>query len=231
MLKVAICDETLSRSEQLAGLVRGGVAGVAVDCYSAPAELRRAIKKDPGKYRLVITETGMGPVDGIALARELRALGYVWDIVFCTSDPARAGEAYGVFPTGYILKPCSADELCRVVSFVAERHAKKASIILNGTDGRKNGFCVDDIIYIEVFRTELEVHCVGGKTTCVGSLREVCEKLPGERFYRSHRSFIVNLGRVSRIEKYQYTMDNGDVVAVAKNRYAEAKQAWRDFCD
>ena len=106
---------------------------------------------------------------------------------------------------------------------------RKPSIILNGADGRKSGFCVSDIIYIEVFRTELEVHCVGGKTTCIGSLREVCEKLPGSRFYRSHRSFIVNLGRVRHIEKYQFTMDNGDVVTVAKNRYAEAKKAWRDY--
>ena len=231
MFRVAICDDPLSCAEQLAGSVKACMIGVTVDCFATLGELKRAVKKDPNHYRLIVTETRVGAGDGVAAARELRTMGYVSDIVFCTSDNARAQEAYSAYPTGYILKPCGASELCDVLSFVAERHAEKPSIILNAPDGRKNGFRVDDIIYIEVFRTELEVHSAGGKTTCVGSLKDVFEKLPSGRFYRSHRSFIVNLSRVSRIEKYQFTMDNGDVVTVAKNRYAEAKQAWRDFCN
>ena len=150
-------------------------------------------------------------------------------MVFCTADPSRALDAFAAYPIGYVLKPVGAAEASDLISFITERNGRRPSIILNGLDGRKNGFRVDDIIYIEVFRTELEVHCVGGKTTCIGSLREVCEKLPKGRFYRSHRSFIVNLGRVRRVERYQYTMDDGSVVSVAKNRYAEAKKVWRDY--
>lgn len=233
MFRLAICDDTLPHAEQLAAAIRaclaGGGNGLAIDCFVTLAELRKAVKKDPGKYRLVVLETEVDGDDGIDAARELRRMGYLSDIVFYTSDPTKALEAYAAYPLGYILKPCGAADMCDIISFIAERNSRKPSIILNGADGRKNGFRVDDIIYIEVFRTELEVHCVNGKATCIGSLREVCEKLPANRFYRSHRSFIVNLGRVQGIEKYQFTMDNGDVVAVAKNRYAEAKKAWRDF--
>lgn len=233
MFRLAICDDTLAHAEQLAATVRtclaNGGNSLAIDCFATLAELRKAVKRDVGKYRLVVLETEVGVDDGVDTARELRKFGYVSDIVFYTSDPTRALEAYGAYPIGYVLKPCGAADMCNLISFIAERNGRKPSIILNGNDGRKNGFRVDDIIYIEVFRTELEVHCVGGKTTCVGSLREVCEKLPAGHFYRSHRSFIVNLARVQRIEKYQFTMDNGDVVTVAKNRYAEAKKAWRDF--
>ena len=233
MFRLAICDDTLPHAERLAAEIRSCLAnsgsGLAIDCFATLAELRKAVKKDLGKYRLVVLETEVDADNGVDTARELRKMGYLSDIVFYTADPTKALEAYAAYPLGYILKPCGAADMCDLISFVAERNSRKPSIILNGTDGRKNGFRVDDIIYIEVFRTELEVHCVSGKTTCTGSLREVCEKLPANRFYRSHRSFIVNLGRVQRIEKYQFTMDNGDVVAVAKNRYAEAKKAWRDF--
>ena len=90
------------------------------------------------------------------------------------------------------------------------------------------GGCFSQILAQRV--VELTGNGAEGKVTCVGSLREACEKLPQSRFYRSHRSFIVNLGRVKRIERYQFTMDNGDAVAVAKNRYAEAKKAWRTYC-
>ncbi len=233
MYKLAICDETLAGAEQLAATVRSCLAGngegVMIDCYAGFSDLKKIVKKEPMKYRLVVMETEAGAEDGVEAAKMLRKNGYVADIIFHTSDPTRALDAFAAYPIGYVLKPCGSSELSDVISFLSERNGRKPSIILNGADGRKSGFCVSDIIYIEVFRTELEVHCVGGKTTCIGSLREVCEKLPGSRFYRSHRSFIVNLGRVRHIEKYQFTMDNGDVVTVAKNRYAEAKKAWRDY--
>lgn len=234
MFRIAICDETLFRSEMLAANVRscvwGSGTGLTVECYPSFTELKRAVRKELSKYRLIILETDCGDEDGVEAACDLREMGYIADIVFCTKDQERAMDAYAAFPTYCMIKPYSINELCAVISFVAERNGKKPSIIINGEDGRKNAFRVDDIIYIEVFRTELEVHHANGCTTCTGSLTEVLEKLPSERFYRAHRSFVVNLGRVERIEKYQFTMDNGDTVTVAKNRYAEAKQAWRRFC-
>ena len=232
MFRLAICDGTLAGAEQLAAALRlclTGGGGVAIDCFAGFSEVKKIVKKEPAKYRLVVMETEACGEDGVSAAIALRKSGYIADIVFCTADPSRALDAFAAYPIGYVLKPFGSAEASDLISFITERNGRRPSIILNGLDGRKNGFRVDDIIYIEVFRTELEVHCVGGKTTCVGSLREVCEKLPKGRFYRSHRSFIVNLGRVRHVEKYQFTMDNGDLVTVAKNRYAEAKKVWRDY--
>lgn len=235
MFRIAICDRTPAQSEQLAkairsGLVSGGGTNLAIDCFSTFSELKKMIGRELTRYRLVVLETAVAGEDGVETAKQLRKLGCMADIVFCTEDPSRALDAYAAYPSGYILKPCTGSDLCDAVTFIAERNGRKPSIILKGEDGRKYGFRADDIIYIEVFRTELEVHSVDGSVTCIGSLREVCEKLPSNRFYRSHRSFIVNLSRVTKIERYQFTVDNGDVVTVAKNRYAEAKKAWKDFC-
>ena len=235
MFRIAICDKTPAQSEQMAktirsGIVSGGGTNFTIDCFSSLAELKKMIGKELTRYRLVVMETEVDGEDGVEAAKQLRKMGCMADIVFCTEDPSRALEAYAAYPSGYILKPCAGSDLCDAVTFIAERNGRKPSIILKGDDGRKYGFRVDDIIYIEVFRTELEVHCVDARFTCTGSLREVCEKLPKNRFYRAHRSFIVNLSRVTQIERYQFTMDNGDVVTVAKNRYAEAKKVWKDFC-
>lgn len=235
MFRIAICDRTPSQSEQMArairsGLVNGGGSNLVIDCFSTFSELKKMIGKELFRYRLLVLETEVQGEDGVETAKQLRKMGCMADIVFCTEDPSRALDAYAAYPIGYILKPFVGSQLCDAITFITERNGRKPSIILKGDDGRKYGFRADDIIYIEVFRTELEVHSVDGKAICIGSLREVCEKLPGNRFYRSHRSFIVNLSRVTSIEKYQFTMDNGDVVTVAKNRYAEAKKVWRDFC-
>jgi DNA-binding LytR/AlgR family response regulator len=64
---------------------------------------------------------------------------------------------------------------------------------------------------------------------CSGTLVEASSLLSSTDFYRSHRSFIVNLRYTVGIERYQFRMINGDAVAVAKNRYAEVKAAFEAY--
>ncbi len=234
MLRIAICDDTEQHSEQLMKHLRAFAAElsvtVEVECFASLSLLGKALEGDVNAYRLLVLETAVGGADGIAFARALRSRGCDAEILYLTESAEKAIDAYSTFPVSFLLKPMARGELRNVFSFVARRYEKKPSIILNGGDGKRNGFVVDDIIYIEVFRTELEVHCRKGGVTCTGALNDVYERLPKPQFYRSHRSFIVNLLKVCSMEKYRFVMENGDRVTIAKNRYAEAKKAWKDFC-
>lgn len=235
MLRIAICDDTLAHADHLVRAFRTfgeeHSTEVEANCYAGFAELERALEKDVDAYRLLVLETEVGGVDGVAFACRLRAKGCSAEILFFTGDAGRALEAYVAYPMGYILKPAQRNELRDAFRFVLMRYEKKPTIILNGMGGKRSGFVADDIIYIEVFRTELEVHSAKGSATCVGALGDVYARLPKDQFYRSHRSFIVNLKRIRRMEKYRFIMDNGDFVTIAKNRYAEAKKAWSAFCE
>ena len=234
MLRIAICDDTEHHSEQLMKHFRAFAAelsvSVEIECFASLAQLGRSLESNVNAFRLLVLDTVIGEADGIGFARTLRAQGCNSEILYLTGDAEKALDAYGTFPVSFLLKPTARGELKNVFSFVARRYEQKPSIILNGGDGRRNGFVTDDIIYIEVFRTELEVHSQTGGVTCLGALNDVYEKLPKPQFYRSHRSFIVNLLKVRRMEKYRFVMENGDFVTIAKNRYAEAKKAWLDFC-
>ena len=234
MLRIAICDDTVQHAEQLvrAFLAFGEELSVEVqaDCYGSFAELERALERDVDAYRLLVLETEVDGVDGTLFACELRARGCSSEILFFTGDTSRALAAHSAYAMGYIIKPAVRNELRDAFRFVLRRYEKKPSLILYGGDGKRSAFVADDIIYIEVFRTELNVHTAKGSVDCVGALGDVYEKLPKEQFYRSHRSFIVNLARIRRMEKYRFVMDNGDFASIAKNRYAEAKKVWLEFC-
>ncbi len=234
MLRIAICDDTEHHSEQLMKHFRAFAAelsvSVEIECFASLTQLGKVLEANVNAYRLLVLDTTVGEADGIGFARALRAQGCNSEILYLTGNAEKALDAYGVFPISLLLKPTARGELKNVFLFVARRYEQKPSIILNGGDGKRNGFVTDDIIYIEVFRTELEVHCQKGGVTCLGALNDVYEKLPKPQFYRSHRSFIVNLLKVRRMEKYRFVMENGDFVTIAKNRYAEAKKAWLDFC-
>ncbi len=235
MLRIAICDDTPEHAELLCRAFRSFgedfSVGVQADSFEGFAELDKALTENPAAYRLLVLETKVGGEDGVAFAYDLRKRGCVAEILFFTSDRELALAAYGAYPMGYLLKPADRGELRDVFRFVCRRYERKPSLILKGGDGKRSGFAAEDIIYIEVFRADLEVHTVHGNVSGVGALADMYERLPKKQFYRSHRSFIVNLGRVMRVEKYRFVMENGDFVTIAKNRYAEAKKAWLAFCE
>ncbi len=235
MLRIAICDDTPEHAELLCRAFRafGEEMSVSVtaDSYSDFAALDKVLAENMNAYRLLVLETKVDSEDGIAFAYDLRKKGCVAEILFLTADRELALTAYGAYPMGYLLKPADRTELRDAFRFACRRYEKKPSILLKGNDGKRSGFAAEDIIYIEVFRADLEVHSVHGNVACVGALVDVYERLPKKQFYRSHRSFIVNLGRVARVEKYRFVMENGDFVTIAKNRYAEAKKAWLAFCE
>ncbi len=232
MFRIAVCDDTAEHADRLARAIKTIGEELSFDMEVDLYETYDALEKSElGAYHLLILETEVAGRDGVAFAVSLRTGGYTAEILFFTADRARALSAFAAYPIGFLVKPAGRQELRDVLRFLQRRCEKKPSLLLKGNDGRRNGFLPDDIICIEVFRTELQVHCTHGSVNCVGALADVYEKLPKKQFYRSHRSFIVNLERVARMEKYRFIMQDGTFVTIAKNRYAEAKTAWRDFCE
>ncbi|MCF8257731.1 MAG: LytTR family transcriptional regulator [Flavobacteriales bacterium] len=57
----------------------------------------------------------------------------------------------------------------------------------------------EDIIFIKALADYIIIKTAKGKHITLCTMKEVEEKLPSERFARSHRSFIVNLNKVSFI--------------------------------
>ena len=231
MFRIAICDDMQPQAAELAQQLTALAGEIPMECrvdvFRSYKSLQKAMSENI--YQLLFLETHLGGLSGIDFARHLRLSDEEADIVFCSSETESALAAYSVFPVGYLPKPVDKKRLREVFRHVADKHRQKPSVVLRGIDGGEHMINVDDILYIEVFGTELDVHCRRGVVVCSGTLVEVSSLLSSTEFYRSHRSFVVNLRHTVGIDRYQFRMDNGDTVAVAKNRYAEVKAAFEGY--
>ena len=231
MFRIAICDDMQSQAQELAQHLAALAGEISLECrievYRGFKPLRKAMSEN--SYQLLFFETRVGGISGIDFARHLRLGDDETDIVFCSAETDSALAAYTVFPTGYITKPVDKKKLRDVFRHVTDKYRQKPLIVLRGIDGGKRMINVEDILYIEVFGAELNVHCGRGVVLCAGTLNEVSNLLPSTDFYRSHRSFIVNLRHAVGIDRCQFHMVNGDTVAVAKNRYVEVKAAFEAY--
>lgn len=69
----------------------------------------------------------------------------------------------------------------------------------------------DDILFIKALADYVIVKTISGKYITLCTMKELEEKLPTERFARSHRSFIVNLDKVSFIRGNSIEMLERDI--------------------
>lgn len=233
MYHIAICDSSSNDGKELEGVIQELAEEAELPCtvevFRSAKALNDAVAEKT--YQMILLETVIGGTSGVELARRLRFRGTDAEILFVTKNPEYALVAYSVFPVGYVIKPASKRKLRDPFFHAAEKEGRAPTILLRTGDGGRTGVKVDDILYIEVFRTELDFHCRSGVYVCSGSLAGVLEALPTKQFYRSHRSYIVNLKYVTKLEKYAFSLITGDRVTVAKNRYAEAKEILREYTE
>ncbi len=231
MLRIAICDDTPLYAGELAAqlyeIAEEMGLEISVDTYRSYGALGAAHEKTP--YAVIFLEVALSDGDGIEFAEQLRAGDIGTDLVFYSSSSARAMEAYGVFPTGYLLKPPQKRRVRPVMEYIATRRGQTRTLLLRTPGGGRAAVALEDILYVEVMGNDLSVHTESETILCLGSLTETFQDVSQRQFYRCHRSFIVNMRAVRSLHHYYFLMKNGEEVSVAKNRYAQAKEFLNDF--
>lgn len=145
-------------------------------------------------------------------------------IIFITSHPDFAIKAFELNAVDYILKPISASRIKQAIERITgnadqiegiggtaadngERFQSDQIILLN-FDNKMNFIKIKDINYIEAYGNYTKVYMMDGKLSITyNSIKNWDAKLPLDVFIQIHRSTIVNLLNVQKIEKW--TNDTG----------------------
>ena len=231
MLRLAICDDTPLYAGELAAqlyeIAEELSLPIEVDTYRSYGALGEAHSTRP--YEVIFLEVALSDGDGIEFAEQLRGEDLGTDLVFYSSSSARALEAYGVFPTGYLLKPPQKRRVRHVLEFIRARRGLARTLLLRTPGGGRAAIPLDSIRYVEVLGNELSIHTDRETVSCLGALTDAFRDVSQRQFYRCHRSFLVNMRAVRSLHRYYFLMENGEEVAVAKNRYAQAKEILNEF--
>ena len=219
MIRCIIVDDEKPARDELAYLLSSiediMVVGEAENGIQA---IRKAIEEKP---QLVFLDVNMPGINGIDVAKELAALESKPLIVFITAYDSYAVSAFEVSAFDYLLKPVSEERLRnsldRIRSMVSSREAR----VLDKLDklsgelglsrstrivGYQNGMLfpieLDEILFLTLEEKNTIVVCERGKFQINGTLSELQEKLSDRKFFRSHKSYIVNLDRIDSIEPW-----------------------------
>jgi DNA-binding LytR/AlgR family response regulator len=195
-------DEAPARSELR--FLLGKHAEVHVVGEAASAAEALALAKGV-HYDVVFLDVQMPGLTGLEAAPLVREQPRPPAVVFVTAHPEYAVDAFAVEAFDYLLKPVDPERLARVVQRLMERDQPGARSAVEKVPvvagGRTELLDYDSIHYVQADGDYSRVHTYDRSYLCTASLGELEEALPGSRFARIHRSYLVNLAKVAAVKR------------------------------
>lgn len=230
MYYVAVCDDEQSFLDMtrrtLFEIFEELGEQAAIRCFLSVEQLRQSEEQ----FDLLLLDIMLGDDNGIEYAERLRSRGIETDIIFITSSPEFALAGYSVYPVDYLLKPINPQKLKETIKRCLRRGRAEPALLVNSKECGRIKVNLESITYCEVLRTNIIIHCKDERElTTIGTFSSFCSALPQPEFFRCHRSFVVNMKYVERIDRYKFTLSDGTEVPIAKNSYSEAKKVFVDY--
>ncbi|GAK07851.1 LytTR family DNA-binding domain-containing protein [Geomicrobium sp. JCM 19038] len=152
---------------------------------------------------LLIADIEMEGLTGYELAERLRAQGISVDIIFVTGHSGFAVHAFDLDVVDYVMKPISPSRmekaLQRFRSLNAQTDGPKLTI---QQQGDMIVVSENDILYIERTGRSSTIHTATEEISTYQSLQEIEQELQSTQFFRTHRSFITNLKKITQFAPY-----------------------------
>jgi two-component system LytT family response regulator len=221
----------------------GGQPGffVAAECANGLDALRAALETKP---RIALLDIQMPRLDGFEVA-ELLDPGIA--VVFVTAYDQHAVRAFEVHAVDYVLKPFGAERLVGALERAQERLGRPAPIdpMRLGTQARGGTKWLERIVVrdgsrihvipvakldaIEAQDDYVELRSEGRRLLKAQTLASMAESLDPERFVRVHRSWIVSVERLARLElagknSHVAILGDGTKVPVSREGYVRIRE-------
>lgn len=219
-IPIIIADDDPGMRQLLAGIVAKSegyeLRGIASDGEEL-LELYEQIRP-----QAVIMDVEMPIKTGVECAKVIQDRDPRCVLIFVTAHEKYMGDAFQVYAFDYLLKPFPVDRaletLRRAALRIGDMNARAAQavsvakparrtpagrrLMIRGREG-VSFVDMEDILLIQREDRQTHLYCEGGRKFVTGdSLGEIEEKLDPGVFFRSHKSYIINLNHVDTVTPY-----------------------------
>jgi DNA-binding LytR/AlgR family response regulator len=154
-------------------------------------------------------------------------------VVFITSRPDFAVEAFELRAVDYLVKPIAYPRFFQAVNRVhewragrtpapvpvsvpAQRSDRAEDAVFIKTGGRLVRLLLSDILYVEAVGQYAVVVTIQNQYSTSQLLRELEKQLPSQHFTRVHRSYLVNQHKIESVEDATIRLEGGRTVPIGR---------------
>ncbi|MCX2492402.1 LytTR family DNA-binding domain-containing protein [Pedobacter sp. PF22-3] len=202
--------------------------------FTKPIEALSEISAERNK-QLIFLDIDMPAMSGLRLADNIKHKSH--NIIFTTSYPEFALDAFKVRAKHYLLKPFDIGDFAIVVNEVISECYDAQQIVnenedafflrTNGERGRLTKVLKKDIIYIQGSNNHVHIYTPTNDYSVYMTIKEMEEKLKeNEHFFRVHKSYIINTSYVKEINGHKIDLGKYEVLMTP-----QYKEAFMDYIE
>ena len=230
-MKIAVCDDDKAAREHIVSLIKEQIQDAEIMTFATGEEMLKV----QSSFDISFLDVEMREVSGMDVANHIRQKeqGSTRSIIiFVTGYEKYMNSAFDVSAFHYLLKPIE-EEKFREVFHRAERElekrkSKRRETVFIKTRNRSFSLEKDSILYIESRGKKVEIHTTGETIEAYASMNEMEGQLGGG-FFRCHRGYLVNMAYVAEYDSGSITLNNGECVYLAKEKYGEFVKAYMRY--
>lgn len=169
---------------------------------------------------VVFLDIEMNGASGIDCARIITDLNPKTKIIFATAHDQYMSEAFEVYAFDYLVKPFLVERVNRTLSRIhngmatqptsnlpkeipcqVQQEKETSRLLIKGKESA-SFVETEDIILIQREERNTVIYTTEESYMTSAALSELEKRLPPSRFMRSHKSYIINVSKIKRIEPY-----------------------------
>lgn len=237
---LVVDDEALARQIVREMLEEEEDFTVVGECVNGFECVRAVVEHDPD---VLFLDIQMPKLDGFEVLELIESSPVV---VFVTAHDEHALRAFEVHALDYLLKPFSEERFRQVLARVRQQLASRDRtplaplsaalrdkplhrVLVRSDDGTIEVIASARIDYVEADDDAVQIATAGKKLRKQQPIGELAAELDPARFVRIHRSYLLNVERLERVELYAKDsrvalLRDGTKLPVSRSGYARLKE-------
>lgn len=191
--------------------------------FQSPGELNKYIlQKKP--MDILLLDIYMPGITGMELARDLRDNHNECQIIFISSSPTHAVEAFSVHAAHYLVKPITQKQLDDALNSAMKGIEKKRkSILLLKSSSGMHKIHLDNLLFAETEKHIQHIHMLHNKHFQVRiTSKELFDMISyDQRFFKCGSTYIFNLDKVEEINARNIIFEGGIQLPMLRRQYKE----------
>lgn len=237
MLRIAICDDQLRELDIISEYIKEYLNihpwEAEMKKFAHPDTLLTAIETE--SFHIYILDIVMPMFSGLELGQSIRRITREAQIIYVTTEPGYALDAYAVNPLHYLIKPVEKQALFSALELAFSRldFGREITITMKFKEGLRT-LPTDQIACCEYKNHTVCYTLIDGEqletTTLACSFAEhITPLLRDARFLSPHVSFALNMSRVEKLTREGFYLRDGGLIPVSARQYTAVRNAYLNY--
>ncbi len=219
MLHIAICDDEQYMLDKISTMAVDFFHGKNMEITIAQFSNGEELLKYNRTIDILFLDIQMNGMDGMETARKLRRRKFKGFLIFITVLKEMVFQAFTVQAYDYLVKPIEEKHFEKTMErlLASMQNASEASLLVQkGYESSIISF--EDIVFCEIIDRKVYLHLASSEVVDFYERIENLETKLDDRFFRCHRSFLINLKYLKSYKNGTAYLEGGKEIPVSRLR-------------